>query len=515
MSVIPRVDHSADAPPRSSPRGTPAWDLAATDASLEPVADVLRALFAPHVRSGGGSARRVSLRLDDHDGDGDESYVIDVNDDGITCVARTAAGVFRAATTAGQLIAFDELARRRLHDHGPVFAWRGLLIDPARHFIAADDVRRVIDLAALYKLNVLHLHLTDNEGWRVAISGMPELTTGDDHYTAADYRDLQRYAAERHVTIVPEIDLPGHCAALLAARSELRTAVIDDDAVNAFAAGATSGPIRAPLDLRDPATAAVIEAILADVCARTTGPYVHIGTDETMGMSHDDFVHAVRWLRATVRDAGKTSIGWQESSRAGVEPRDIGQFWVDSAMMSFDRLDEFVGTPEAVAMGLTREVADLVRSSFAPTDDDLGRIVAGGGRVVLSPLSHLYLDRPYAPESIPDAQAEQVAGLGLPVYPPIRLDEAAAWDPRTVGVPPEQVLGIEATLWGETLRSADDLTTMLLPRLAAIAETAWAGSPPSWPEYRRRLARHGRLWRERGLAYLAATEVTWHDDSTP
>lgn len=370
-------------------------------------------------------------------------------------------------------------------------------------------MRRVIDLAALYKLNVLHLHLTDNEGWRLQLPSAPELTAaGDegatrDFYTTEDYQALQRYAAERFVTVVPEIDLPGHCSALRAAFPALPPAPTPEGVTGRF-------PFVPPLDLADPDTRATVAAILADVCRLTTGPFVHVGGDESFGMTGSSFVLAVRELRAIVRGSGKRPLAWQESSRAGVEQDDIVQFWVDVPMMNLpDTQEELARRPELLAAGHTLELVAALKKFFAPADHDVARAVEGGGRILLSPQSHLYLDRPCAQEVARPDQAGAAARLGFTAYRPRGVRHTAEWDPASHGIPEARIAGVEATLFDESIGGFDDLTTLLLPRLASVAGTAWAGRAPQWEDHRVRLARHGRLWEQRGLAYLASTEIPW------
>ncbi|MBT2440163.1 family 20 glycosylhydrolase [Streptomyces sp. ISL-36] len=443
----------------------------------------------------------------------DESYGLSVGPGGITCRARTAVGVFRAATTALQLLAAagpSGLLDFQDVSDAPHYAWRGLMIDPARCFITPDEVRRVIDLAALYKLNVLHLHLTDNEGWRIEVPSLPALTAGrldggdGGFYSADEYRALQAYAARRHVTLVPEIDLPGHCAALRAALPGLPPAPAPEGLAGRF-------PYVPPLDLADPDTHAVVSDVLADVCALTTGPFVHIGGDEAVGITDDGFATAVRRLRTLVRSFGKRPLAWQESARAGVTPDDIAQFWVDVPMMDLpDTAEELAARPELRAAGYTVELVQALRRFFAPSDHDVERVLAGGGKLLLSPQSHLYLDRGYAFDVTPPAAAADAARLGFPGYRPRDVRYTASWNPASHGIPDDRIAGVEATLFGETLRGLDDLTTMLLPRLGSIAETAWSGRPPEWTEHRARAARHARLWRDRGLAHFPATDIPWH-----
>ncbi|MEE1926693.1 family 20 glycosylhydrolase [Streptomyces sp. TRM 70351] len=544
-AVIPRPARRTPAAAGGTLPTAGPWRVRAADDRLTPVAGAVHALLGPHLgdrllpldRNDGapGTVLTLGLALDDaptaphRDPVGvspcgaarppDQSYRLAVTGHGISCRAATAEGVFRAATTALQLIAASDgaIPYQEFTD-APHYAWRGLLVDPARGYLTPDELCRVIDLAALYKLNVLHLHLTDNEGWRLDLPAMPELTapgntgTGDtapgsedaprDFYTAEDYRALQRYAAERFVTVVPEIDLPGHCAALRAALPELPPAPAPEGLTGRF-------PFVPPLDLADPATRAAVEAILTDVCRLTTGPFVHVGGDESFGMTPDSFALAVRELRALVRARGKRPLAWQESSRAGIEPGDVVQFWVDVPMMDLpDTQEELDRRPELLAAGHTLDLIRALKTFFAPADHDAARTVDGGGRVLLSPQSHLYLDRPYSPDVTPPRQGA-AARLGFPAYRPRDVRHTAEWDPASHGIPEERIAGVEATLFGESVGGIDDLTTLLLPRLASVAETAWSGRAPRWEDHRTRVARHGRLWEERGLAYLASTEIPW------
>ncbi|MFE6154334.1 family 20 glycosylhydrolase [Streptomyces sp. NPDC057889] len=529
------------------------WRVRA-DRSLSEVADTVRALLAPHLgarlladgdpsahgseivltldATGVPHGRTVGVAPAGTAEPADEAYALTVGADGITCRARTPEGVFRAATSAAQLLLTTPpdgaIEALRLSD-APHYAWRGLMIDPARSFVTPGEVRQVIDLAALYKLNVLHLHLTDNEGWRLAVPSLPALTPGADasgpgvsdldasspgvsdpgvstaaaFYSADEYRDLQAYATRRFVTIVPEIDLPGHCAALRAALPDLPPAPAPEGLADRF-------PFVPPLDLADAATHSAVSAVLADVCALTDGPFVHIGCDEAVGITADAFKVAVHELRSLTRKFGKRPVAWQESSRAGSGPEDIAQFWVDVPMMDLpDSAEELAARPELAASGMTMEITSALRTFFAPSDHDVERVLAGGGRLLLSPQSHLYLDRRYSAEVTPPAQAEPAARLGFPHYRPRDVRHTASWDPASHGIPDESVAGVEATLFGETLRGIDDLTTLLLPRLGSVAETAWSGRPPLWAEYRGRIARHAPLWRERGLVHFAAGDVPW------
>ncbi|MFE6887609.1 family 20 glycosylhydrolase [Streptomyces sp. NPDC057694] len=515
------------------PAGTP-WRISASAPGFRTAAETVRDLLAPHlggrlsVRGGADQAHGPVLLLTDEDAPDeprrpvgvapigesappDESYALTVDDTGIVCRARTPAGALRAATAAAQLLITtppgEPLPHQQLRD-GPHFAWRGLMLDPARTFLPPADLRRLIDVAALYRLNVLHLHLTDNEGWRLQIPGLPGLTPqrsgrDRDYYTVDEYRDLQSYAAARHITLIPEIDLPGHCAALRRALPGLPPAPAPEGLRGRF-------PFTPPLDLADGATRAAVSTVLAEVCALTDGPFVHIGGDEALGITDTAFAHAVTELRSLVREFGKRPVAWQEASRAGIEPGDILQHWVDVAMMDLpDTPEELRASPHLAASGHGLEFFGALKRFFGPTDHDVRRILDGGGQVLLSPQSHLYLDRRYAPETLPDELRPTLGDLGFATYRPRSTAYTAQWDPAAHGIPADRVAGVEATLFAEEMTGFEDISTLLLPRLAGVAEVAWSGRAPLWSDHRDRLAAHARWWAERGLPYAPTTDVPW------
>ncbi|GAA4070312.1 family 20 glycosylhydrolase [Nonomuraea soli] len=413
---------------------------------------------------------------------------------GVTVTAPTPAGLFRGATTYAQLLA-GGVPGIHVRD-APAYAWRGLSLDVVRRFFPVEQVKRVVDLLALYKFNVLHLHLSDSQAWRLEIPGMPELTDpahwpggagsrngeGRQHYTVADYQELVGYAAERFVTIVPELDMPGHTQAVLSAYPEL---------------GERPHPMLGHLD---PARAM---GFVEDVIAATPGRWLHLGGDEAFGMPHELYAAFMTEALARARKAGKRVVAWQEAARSGsLLPQDVVQCWVG-------RGDEF--DAEKMREQVPEEYHPLlgvVAESFARSPQDTPDAVAQGAWILASPSSVLYLDRRYAEESADPAQNGERPGM--PAYTLRSCRESFDWMPGTLEEIPEgaRLAGVEAAVWCESVKGFDDLAFLLLPRLSAIAEKAWTAGPTTWDDYRDRVGSHPALWRALGWeAYFRSSDM--------
>jgi hexosaminidase len=444
----------------------------------------------------------------------DERYSLLIDNGQVVVRAAGPAGVARGLTTLIQLVAATpatspgeagtaqiDVPAAEILD-GPRYAWRGLSLDVARTFFTVEEIRRVIDLLELYKLNVLHLHLTDDQAWRLPM-GMPggEPEPGTDCYRTEDLRALAAYAADRFVTIVPEVDTPGHATALLRLHPELSTGrnEVDYEVLPGHPRHAVW------LDPELPATFGLMEEVLAGLAAIFPGPYLHIGADEPRGMPDEEYVSYVRRLRHLVRALGQRPLGWQESARAGLGPDDVIQLWLTGIDLPANA-PPHVRAQVAAEVGLAHRDAEAVAAASVP--------------VIVSPLSHCYLDVPYAEPpadaapadaALADAaQADRHGRLGLRVYAPKTVAESFGWEPAEVLGPGRagQVAGVEAAIWAETITGFDDLTFLLLPRLAGVAHKAWsAPQPAGWPAHRDRLARHGQLWAQDGLTYFRASTV--------
>jgi hexosaminidase len=443
----------------------------------------------------------------------DERYSLLIEAGQVIVRAAGPAGTARGLTTLLQLAATAPgagpreawLPPARIGD-APRYAWRGLSLDVARTFFTVEEIRRVIDLLELYKLNVLHLHLTDDQAWRLPMGrppGAPE--SGDPCYSLEDLRGLAAYAADRFVTIVPEVDTPGHVTALLRLHPELGTGrnEVDYEILPGHPRHATW------LDPELPATFGLMEQVLAGLAAIFPGPYLHIGADEPRGMPDDLYVAYVQRLRRLIRSLGRRPLGWQESARAGLRPDDVIQFWL---------------TGIELPPGVPPQIRAQADAELALASRDVEAVVAASVPVIVSPLPSCYLDIPYAEPSADPAQGDRQDRLGLRVYAPRSVAASFGWEPAEVLGPGRaaQVAGVEAAIWAETITGFGDLCFLLLPRLAGVAHRAWSapqppgqpgeepgGEPGGWPAHRDRLARHGRLWTADGLDYFRSSAVDW------
>ena len=436
----------------------------------------------------------------------DEGYVLEAGVDGVRISADTAEGLFRGTQSLRQLLppAIERTDAAGGEPDGgwtvpaasvadaPRFAYRGAMLDVARHFFPVEDVLAYLDAMALVKLDVLHLHLTDDQGWRLQIDSWPELTgigastsvdgDGGGFYTKDDYRRIVDYAAARFITIVPEIDLPGHTNAALSAYPELNCDGVAPAPYEGTEVGFSSlcaSPERAE------ATDRFLADVTREVAELTPGPWLHLGGDESLSTSTEDYLDLVRRIGAAGAATGKTVIGWHEMGASReLPPGTIGQYW------------SFV-EPEDDAAGQTR--------SF----------VEQGGRVIMSPADVAYLDMEY----VDDPQGPLGGRLGLDwAKGPTSLDEAYKWDPAAIvpGVGDEEILGVEAPLWTETIRAHSELEFMAFPRILAIAEIGWSPRPAAGvrgdgdiEEFFGRVAAVGRHLDALGVAYHPVRGVPW------
>ncbi|GAA2974303.1 hexosaminidase [Microbacterium terrae] len=433
----------------------------------------------------------------------DDAHTVVVDEQGVVVESAHLSGLVRGAASVIQLLARSEgdLGLVRFEDRAR-WSWRGLSVDVVRWFVPYEQLKRIVDLLALYKFNVLHLHLSDNEGWRLEIPGWPMLTTGEgdtrEYLTLDEYDDLVAYAADRFITVVPEIDMPGHVAAALRAYPEL----------NPIDAAGLEGPFPiANLSPDSDAAWRFLDDVLRTLAAHTPGPFIHVGGDEAFGMDADAHAAFVNRAIATVKQLGKQSIGWQETSRADVGPDHIAQYWVDFKV-------EGDKAPESGSKSLddvSESSMAALAAHFAEAMLDGERINSKGSRLLVSPLSRAYLDRPHGERSWSDAQEALRARLGLQYYPGTAVRDYLEWNPAEIlpAIDESRIVGVETAIWCESVKDLADLEALLLPRLPAIAEVGWSAKPTSWDEYRERLAQHAPLWTAQDWRWFEVETVDW------
>ncbi|MFF2387646.1 beta-N-acetylhexosaminidase [Agromyces sp. NPDC058104] len=443
---------------------------------------------------------------------GNEGYTLVSGADGVRITASAPAGLFLGTQSLRQLLPaeIEHADATRSPDGGwlvpavsiadePRFAYRASLVDVARNFIAVDDVLDHLDRMALLKLNVLHLHLTDDQGWRLQIDAWPELTGvgastsvgggGGGFYTKDDYRRIVDYAAERFITVVPEIDLPGHTNAALSAYPELNCDGVAREPYEGVEVGFSSL-------CADPARAEATDRFLADVLSEvaelTPGPWIHVGGDEPLATEHDDFLDLVGRITTAAAATGKTVIAYHEMGASSeLPPGTIGHYWDLTAAheMAPNRRDEPV-RPYPESAGQARSFLEQ------------------GGRLVLAPADTTYLDMMY-----PDRPAGPLGTeLGTRWASTITLEEAYAWRPEETveGLEESDILGVAASIWTETIETVPDFEFMVFPRIAAIAEVGW--SPADARDeagFRTRLVTLGAHLDALGVAYRKVGGVDW------
>ncbi|MFE4638383.1 beta-N-acetylhexosaminidase [Streptomyces sp. NPDC056773] len=461
-----------------------------------------------------GARADVRLRIDPEGagGPGPESYALTVGADGAELTGASPAGLFWAAQTLRQLLGPDACRKAPLPGRtwslpyigiadGPRFGWRGLMLDVARHFMPKDGVLRYIDLLAAHKLNVLHLHLTDDQGWRVEIKRYPELTgvgawrarsrwghrssplwnetPHGGFYTQDDIREIVAYAAERHVRVVPEIDVPGHSQAAIAAYPELgNTDVVDTAALEVWDDWGINENVLAPTEAVLRFYEGVFEELL-ELFPAEVSPFVHVGGDECP---------KTQWKASGVAQA--------RISELGVDGEDGLQSWF---IRHFDgwlaaRGRRLIGWDEILEGGLAPGAAVSSWRGYA------GGIAAAeaGHDVVMCPEQQVYLDHRQAgggDEPMPIGYVRTLEDVyRFEPVPPKLSEEAAA-----------HVLGAQANVWTEVMEDQSRVDYQAFPRLAAFAEVVWSRLPlpeeRDYAEFEARMAAHYRRLDALGVGY--------------
>ena len=425
---------------------------------------------------------------------GKEGYELNITKESISISAVTPAGWFYGLQTVRQLLPANiekstvqqdawQIATGTIRDY-PEYTYRGSMLDVARHFFSVEDVKRYIDLIAMYKMNILHLHLSDDQGWRIEIKSWPNLTTrggstevggaAGGFYTQEQYKDIVKYAQERFITIVPEIDMPGHTNAALASYPELSGADSDspslevnneknkkDTAINLYT-GTEVG--FSTLRTHKKVTYQFIDDVIRELAEITPGPWIHIGGDESHSTSKEDYIPFMSRVQQMVIAHGKQVIGWDEVALSTIQPNTVAQFWADA--------------------------------------ENSKQAVIKGAKIIMSPAKKAYLDMQY----------DSTSRLGLHWAAYIEVDSAYIWDPANYadGITRKDILGVEAALWSETIANMKDIEYLLFPRLPGYAEIGWSPvTGRNWDEYKVRLGNQAARFKALDIGYYKSKLVPW------
>lgn len=411
---------------------------------------------------------------------GEEGYLLDIKGEGVTLKSATPAGLFYGIQTLRQMfppeIENSQLSNNPVYlrevqiEDKPHFSWRGTMVDIARSFFGPEYLKEHIDRMALYKLNRLHLHLTDDQGWRIEIKSKPKLTeTGSKgavdsgvsgFLSQEEYRDLQNYALARNIVIIPEVDLPGHIYAALVAYPELNC----DDYTNLTPARSTPPQLYSghevgwsKLCLEKPEVYEFVAEVIGELAEITTGPWIHLGGDEIDDPLYEEFITKADSI---VQLTGKTSIGWEEVTKANVSASLISQQWH--------------GKVES-----TREV-----------------------KIIQSLCSNFYLDHANVPGQENTNNWCKVSGVSLE-------------DVYSFTNSNPNVLGVEAPVWTEFVYSEETLDNRFWPRILAVAEVAWtAEEQREISDFKRRIGFHSRRLNKMGINYFLTPGIDWEPSVT-
>ncbi|WP_329019643.1 beta-N-acetylhexosaminidase [Streptomyces sp. NBC_00690] len=462
----------------------------------------------------GGGAAKNTIRLVVDETLESEGYRLQISaEEGVELRGGSGAGVFWGAQTLRQLLGPEAFRRAPLTGHKPTviaeqtiedrprFSWRGLMLDVARHFTHKSDVLRYLDLLAAHKLNVFHFHLTDDQGWRIEIKRYPKLTEigawrsrtkwghrfsdlWDEkpyggYYTQDDIREIVAYATARHITVVPEIDIPGHSQAAIAAYPELGNSdVVDTAALAPWETWGVNPNVLAPTEHTVEFYEGVLEEVL-ELFPADTSPFIHMGGDECpkgqwrqsptaqarieqLGLADEDELQSwmIRHFDGWLTSRGRRLIGWDEILEGGLAPGATVSSW------------------RGYAGGITAAEA--------------------GHDVVMCPEQQVYLDH------------RQDGGIDEPM--PIgyvrTLEDVYRFEPVPPGLSPEaaaHVIGTQANVWTEVMQDRSRIDYQVFPRLVAFAEVAWSALPApearDFADFERRMVEHYRRLDALGVDY--------------
>jgi len=479
-------------------------DMASSEAKsdAEFLASFLRDITGMSLQLAGEATKQPAIQLAiDSKIDGAEAYSMEITKKGLKIKARTQAGIFYGIQTLrkavanivpeGQRVEAVSLPAATINDK-PRFGYRGMMLDCSRHFFGVDFVKKYIDLIALHNMNTFHWHLTDDQGWRIEIKKYPRLTevggwrTGtvigynsmvDDsvryggYYTQAEAREIVAYAAKRHITVVPEIDMPGHMKAALTAYPELGCTG------GPYEVGHRWGVYRDILCLGNEQIYTFCEDVLGEIMDIFPSKLIHIGGDE----APKDVVAECPKCKAMM-------------ARENLNRENCQGYFTN-------RIEKFVNSRGRSIMGwdeiLEGEINQSATIHAWRGIEHAVKAANQGHDVVMSPTSHCYFD--FAQIAKPDSHHEPSN-----VNPGLTVEKVYSLDPAPEGVPATalpHILGVQANLWTEYVATTNQVEYMVLPRMAALCEVQWTSAPKDYDAFVARLTKMTRLYRLYNLIY--------------
>lgn len=476
-------------------------------ALLKPAADWFKAAIADvsgiRLSTQPNAARRIVLQLATPVKPSDESYTLDVSTNLITIKANSYGGIFYGMQSVLQTLpairtnALLQVPCMRVQD-APRFGWRGMHLDVSRHFFGPEVIKQYIDLMATYKMNTFHWHLVDDQGWRIEIKKYPKLTsvgawrvdqndkvwgsrpqakagetpTYGGYYTQAQLKEIVAYARQRNVTIVPEIEMPGHVASAIAAYPELSCT----QQAQLPLTGGDYSNMASNYCAGNDAVFTFLQDVLTETMAIFPSTYIHIGGDEVdkgpwkkcarcqqrmqqQGLKNEEELQSyfIQRIEKFVVSKGRKMIGWDEILEGGL-------------------------APEATVMSWRGEAGGI---EAAKMNHD----------VVMTPGSPCYFDHYQAG---PEGEPRAIGGMNT-------LQKVYSYEPIPAELPADKaryVLGAQANLWTEYVTTAEHVEYMILPRMLALAEVVWSPKETrDWQGFNQRLQPHFRAFEQKGLHY--------------
>ena len=411
-----------------------------------------------------------------------EAYELIITKDSLKLNATTEEGAFRGIQTLRQIIpeiSNDTLAEQKMWliptgeiIDEPNFEYRGVMLDVARHFFSVDDVKKYIEVLTYYKINKLHLHLSDDQGWRIEIKSWPNLTKvggstevgggAGGFYTQEDYKEIVDFAAMRYITIIPEIDMPGHTNAASVSYPILNGNGKTPKLYTGIEVGLST------FDTRKDTVYSFVDDVIREISAMTPGPYFHIGGDESLVTKKDDYIHFVNKVEKIVHKYDKRMIGWDEIMTADVDSNAVAQFWAE--------------------------------------EENALAAIKNKSKVILSPATKAYLDMKY----------DTLSKFGLHWAAYIPVDSAYIWNPdsHVEGISKKDILGIEAPLWSETVSNMDELEYLAFPRVIGYTELGWSTEENrDWESYKVRLANQASFLNRMKVKFYRSKLIDWQENN--